>query len=343
MAFPLRARRFGFTLIELLVVIAIIAILIGLLLPAVQKIRDAANRMSSSNNLKQIGLALHNHNDTYGYLPPVHGTSVANDPNWNAPYLPSHFGTAHYWLLPFMEQDNLYKDPQLNNNGTAAANSWRSTKIVKGYTAPNDPSLPANKLTNGNRGATSYSANWHVLRGGWDEDWQTTGKASIPSTFPDGTSTTIVFLERRAICGNSGAGWGYGYIERIWGEDGQNAGPGGQNHNSGVFAVPAYWVSTTNYTNCVIGSNGGPPQPNPGTPTNPTPTYPFRPQDLAIGTIQPNPSMFDCKPERLQSFGPSLQVLLGDGSVRSVKATINTMTLHLALVPNDGGVMGQDW
>jgi prepilin-type N-terminal cleavage/methylation domain-containing protein/prepilin-type processing-associated H-X9-DG protein len=113
-----RSQRLGFTLIELLVVIAIIGILIALLLPAVQKVREAANRASCANNLKQIGTAFHNHHDTYNYFPGG-GEGWSSPPNYvNGQPAIGMWQDAGwgFQILPFIEADNVWKGGQATSD-----------------------------------------------------------------------------------------------------------------------------------------------------------------------------------------------------------------------------------
>jgi prepilin-type N-terminal cleavage/methylation domain-containing protein/prepilin-type processing-associated H-X9-DG protein len=214
-------KRQAFTLIELLVVIAIIAVLIGLLLPAVQKVRAAAARASCSNNLKQIGLALHSHHDNKGRFPPGRGTP-----------LPSVF-SAHAYLLPFLEQGTLQRLVDFSiapvtfsiANGPTydgTPNLPAATTTVKTYLCPADPvGSPVPGLA---FGATSYAAN--AGSGAIDSGSLTNsdGVFFLGSTVGfrdllDGTSNTVAFSERTVGPGQVGAGREELILERPAGAD----------------------------------------------------------------------------------------------------------------------------
>jgi prepilin-type N-terminal cleavage/methylation domain-containing protein len=310
----------GFTLIELLVVIAIIAILIGLLVPAVQKVREAAARTQSLNNLKQMALALHNMNDTYGVLPaqvgnfPQQGATFSGVPN-GGPYL----GTVQFFMLPFIEQDNAAKAMAANH-----PDSWWCGFGIKTYISPSDPTEPpSGQIDTGSpRYGTSYAPNeWvfdaqtypsisnfanltnhtQIPGNGNSPNGQVRPSASIPRTFQDGTSNTIVFSEKYAVCGTSPTSVASYY----WGETGGACNrTGGQGGNG---SIPGFYTIT------------------------------------AVPQAKPQ-AFSNCNPCLLQAMSAGgILVSMGDGSSRSVSPSISLTTWQSAIMPADGTILGSDW
>jgi hypothetical protein len=198
-----RTRRPGLSLFELLVVLALLALLFALLLPAIFQVRKAAARAQCENNLRQVGIACHNCNDTYSKLPPLAGYFPVTSPQPGAPVMR---GTVFAFILPFIEQDNLYKSAMDEKGNFSAWNGGLYSKFIPTYVCNVDGSAP-NHLYDGWLATTSYAANFQVFGNRLDHTMQ--GEPRIPATFQDGTSNTILFAERYQVCGGTPNAWAY--------------------------------------------------------------------------------------------------------------------------------------
>jgi prepilin-type N-terminal cleavage/methylation domain-containing protein len=299
----LHCLRRAYTLIELLVVIAIIAVLIGLLLPAVQKVREAANVARCKNNSKQLTLALHSYQDTYNRLPPANFYQVVNAATGTAAE-----GSAFYAALPFYEQATLFNQDTQNipNPG------YLSVQFVplSLHVCPSDPT------TNGGIGITppnyatgNYSLNLAV----WGASGACNKKGVSPpytvATIPDGSSNTIAMVEA------SGCFPGFPSIDPTTGLP----------NSFMVWWFPAYPNTIGPYWPDVDQIPGG---------QNYTGQYAL-PQ-IGINPMQANPNL-------CQSYHSAMVVSMMDGSVRSVGPDISQTTWTYALNPADGKVLGSDW
>jgi prepilin-type N-terminal cleavage/methylation domain-containing protein len=304
------SKRTAFTLIELLVVIAIIAILIGLLVPAVQKVREAATQALCANHVKQIGLAVHNFHDTTKKLPPAWWWDPNAPgmccPSWVSPQnnIAGAAGSFHFFLLPYIEQQSLF------NQGKSSANqknvAWQ--QVVETYICPADftsgswpnGSGPNTNNSNGPRpsmASTNYAGNVWVFN--------PLNPGTILTAIPDGTSNTVMLCEIYQNCNNHADGPAWAWIEP-W--------QGPPSVDVAMFGCPS-----SGYGSCRDYNQGG-------------------------TAFQLAPSLTSCIYTTIQTpHQGGMEVGMADGSVRTVSGSISTRTWEYACYPRDGMVLPADW
>ncbi len=324
---PRRCR--GFTLIELLVVIAIIAVLIGLLLPAVQKVREAAARTQCQSNLRQIAVATHNCQDTYHHLPPAIGWYPTSGPAGGAGW-----GSLFFHLLPFIEQNPLYKTGATTGANTlgqtapggqayfsgqtgAGGPAYVGTQVIGTYVCPSDPSIPNGDIYTDSVyglqwGSSSYGGNFLIFAN-VDQNYNAIGPFSyayqgsgrIPATIPDGTAYTLLYAEKYARCETNQFGIRRGTMWDWW-------------ESSSIFVYHPFFACSVWW----------------GTGIGPQSKF----------QQQPMPYIGNCDPARAATpHTGGIQVAMADASARSVNFAVSGNTWWTACTPNANDMLGPDW
>jgi prepilin-type N-terminal cleavage/methylation domain-containing protein len=304
-----RGARSGFTLIELLVVIAIIAILIGLLLPAVQKIREAANRMKCSNNLKHMGLALHNYNDTYGQLPKGNTAwvNVTVSP-WEGSW------SWEAQIQPFIEGDNIARMAKtFASSGGSNYYSWYNPACPikqKIYTCPSDsrggqacPAALAGLPAGCDQAITSYLGNAGTTSTAFDGVLYKDSVVKL-TDMTDGTSNTFMVGERPPS-----QDLNFGWWFAAYGYDGQGNGDCVMTSND--IAIANYFANSGNsYSPGSLPCDAPPAQ--------------------KVGMGPGNPNRY-CDGSHYWSFHPGGTLFLwGDGATRFMSYTRNPLLAALS-------------
>jgi prepilin-type N-terminal cleavage/methylation domain-containing protein len=360
------SRRKAFTLIELLVVIAIIGVLIALLLPAVQKVREAANRTSCANNLKQIILGFHNCHDTYKKLPPIAGPfpdKTANgylyDPTtMSLPHGQRGVGNPFQFLLTFVEQDNLSRqmftyapDPTFPDGIGGAPLGWNDSNNtysipVKSFICPSDPSATGNDCMQNPGGppwaaATSYGINGLVF----DRSTFNQGSTTVPPSVTinnaaslglqfDGTPIPPIYYPTFAsiIDGLSNTVF---VSEKLSFCMVAPQGPQELATNGGQCNGPGgdLYCGGSNWSDPLLDFFA--------------PVYNDLPNGVITTAMTPQIGVnyqLNCDPTRPSSAHPGvINVALGDGSVRTVATDVTPLTWLLVNTPNDGLPPPLDW